>query len=314
MATYAWLAQRRLDSRSLMRTGLVLLLGVIVAQVMSMVPPFHEFVRAKSDPSLLHLLQTIAFYFRPSLLLVALVGVWLLMQTRLQGRILFLSCWVVVPLIALGVLGTSLVKVTARYAFCTLPAVLLLCGAASVKIGEVLHQSIGKVANWGRLLPALVLPAIVCLDMVAYDFLYFTVQRGDRGQWRDVAVHIQRTNTTGRMLVLTINEPTMQFYLRRWHYSEFGKADPYPGREVVSLETSNMARQGGAAAYFDELRSRAQAEQKELYAVVTLPELREKDPDGKLEESLREHLELQAVFPIWVGPKDETIYVYRARP
>ncbi len=314
MATYAWLAQRKLDSRSLLRTGLVLLAAVLVAQALSTVPPFHEFVRAKSDPSLLHLLQTVAFYFRPSLLLVAIVGVWLLLQTRLQGRILFLSCWVIVPLLALGVLGTSLVKVTARYAFCTLPAVLLLCGAASVRIGEVLHQSIGRVANWGRLLPALVLPAIVCLDMVAYDFLYFTVQRGDRGQWRDVAEHVQRTNGSGRMLVLTINEPTMQFYLRRWHYSEFGRPDPYPEREVVSVETSEMARLGGAMAYFQELRSRARAEQKDLFVAVTLPELREKDPDGMFEKAMRENLELEAVFPIWVGPKDETIYLYRDRP
>ncbi len=311
MATYAWLAQRKLDSRSLLRTGLVLLGGVMVAQVLSMVPPFHEFVQAKSDPSLLHLLQTVAFYFRPSLLLVAVVGVWLLMQTRLQGRILFLSCWVIVPLLALGVLGTSLVKVTARYAFCTLPAVLLLCGAASVRIGEVLNQSIGRTANWGRRLPALVLPAIVCLDMVAYDFLYFTVQRGDRGQWRDVATHIQRDNQSGRMLVLTVNEPTMQFYLRKEHYS--GRADAYPEREVRSVETSEMARFGGASTYFIELRNRARAEQKEFYVAITLPELREKDPDGQLEQAVRENLALEAVFPIWVGPKDETIYLYRDR-
>jgi len=116
------------------------------------------------------------------------------------------------------------------------------------------------------------------------------------------------------MLVLTINEPTMQFYLRRWHYSEFGRPDPYPEREVVSVETSEMARLGGAMAYFQELRSRARAEQKDLFVAVTLPELREKDPDGMFEKAMRENLELEAVFPIWVGPKDETIYLYRDRP
>ncbi len=294
----------------------------MVAQVLSMVPPFHEFVQAKSDPSLLHLLQTVAFYFRPSLLLVAVVGVWLLMQTRLQGRILFLSCWVIVPLLALGVLGTSLVKVTARYAFCTLPAVLLLCGAASVRIGEVLNQSIGRTANWGRRLPALVLPAIVCLEpeqsrhpqcVPESDAFSRTAiaHGGDRGQWRDVATHIQRDNQSGRMLVLTVNEPTMQFYLRKEHYS--GRADAYPEREVRSVETSEMARFGGASTYFIELRNRARAEQKEFYVAITLPELREKDPDGQLEQAVRENLALEAVFPIWVGPKDETIYLYRDR-
>ena len=44
--------------------------------------------------------------------------------------------------------------------------------------------------------------------------------------------------------------------------------------------------------------------------VVTLPELREHDQAGKFEEVLKRDFELALYLPMWVGPKDQSIYVY----
>ena len=313
LVAYLFVANREPSKRSALLAGAVFALSLGAVELLSTIPPFHEFVRSKSGPGLAHLLQTTAFYFRPSLLLIAAVGAWLLLTERPRGRSLYLSLWAVVPLLALAVLGTNLVKVTARYAICTLPAILLLCGVACVRIGRALQAAYVRSQRWGRIVPALVLPAIVCLDMAAYDYLYFTVQKGDRGQWSEAAALVEGEVTGGPVMVLTINEPTVQFYLRRWHYAPDKAAPADAQREVISIETQDMANAGGAPDWFAAVSSRSLANRQPLYAILTMPELREKDPDRRLQRTIHTEMDLIAVFPIWVGPKDETIFVYRGR-
>ncbi|MEQ1630935.1 MAG: glycosyltransferase family 39 protein [Planctomycetota bacterium] len=311
LVVYLFVANRRPSKRAVVGACAAFAAGLAAVEVLSTVPPFHEFVRSKAGPGLGHLLQTTAFYFRPSLLLVAAVGSWLMLTERPRGRSLYLTLWALVPLLALAVLGTHLVKVTARYAICTLPAILLLCGVACVRIGNALKAAFAESQRWGRIVPAMVLPAIVCLDMAAYDFLYFTVQKGDRGQWHAAADLIHDEVKDGPVLVLTVNEPTLQFYLRRWHYAP-DRAEPADSqREVVSIETHLLANAGGAPEWFESMRKRSRESKKPLYAVVSVPELREKDPDSRLQHAFHTEMELIAVFPNWVGPKDETIFVYR---
>ena len=49
-----------------------------------------------------------------------------------------------------------------------------------------------------------------------------------------------------------------------------------------------------------------------LFATA-LPELAEKDDDGSLRRALAEQCELLEVLPLWVGPRDESVYVWSAR-
>lgn len=312
MVVYPVVAGRQIDRRAVVAAVAVFLLGLAAVEFLSTVPPFKHHFDSKAGPGLVHLLQTTAFYFRPSLLLVAAVGCFLMLQQRAQGRSLYLMLWVVLPLLALGILGTHLVKVTARYAIGTLPAILWLCGFACVRIGKALHDS-ARGGRWSHMVSSLVLPAIVCLDMAAYDFLYFTIQKGDRGQWRDAAAAVRAMATEQGLVVLTVNEPTMQFYLRRWHYA-LEREDADEARiDIVSIETGPMHAVGGASEWFRLQRERASATDRPFFAVVSLPELREKDPDRRLERAILQQMELVQVLQVLVGPKDETIYVYKLR-
>ncbi len=313
LCVYAFLVRREVNGKALWLAGGILAGGILAAELLSYVPPFSEFVRAKGGPGLSHLAQTLAFYFRPSLLLLAAVGGALLLQKKPAGRSLFLVLWAVLPVIVLAALGTNLVKVTARYAFCALPAVLLLCGSFCVRSGRWLLSLRTQDPRWSRVIKAVVLPAIVCLDMAAYDFLYFTVQRGDRGQWRQAADNLRLQAGEMPMLLLTVNEPTMQFYLRPWHYRSATMPPREARTEVVSIETYALAQRGGAQAWFQAMKERAAALELPLYVAFTLPELREKDPDRRLERLVQTEMELLCVLPVWVGPKDETIFVYRQR-
>jgi hypothetical protein len=107
-----------------------------------------------ADCSLDYLSPTLAFYFRPSLLLLAAVGGALLLLKRPAGCNLFLALWAVLPVIVLAALGTNLVKVTAHYAFCALPAVLLLCGSFCVSpcvpADPEVPKGAGSAARWQR--------------------------------------------------------------------------------------------------------------------------------------------------------------------
>lgn len=302
--------------------------GCLIPLVADLFPPFLVFRHAKPDASLAHLLHTTAFYFRPPLLCAALAGVWLMVRVRLQGPGLFLMCWLVVPLFVVGVLGSTFVKVTARYAFCALPALMMLAAIASVRFGELLVAGLSHRSWRSRLVPSLVFPAILGLDMAAYDYLYFTTQYGDRGRWREAAEIVQGLTPGQEYDVYTINEPSLQYYLRPNHFRGFA-GDPHPGVRVWLIEGWEIGKgfpwfmqpkpgvlppgatpTGGVDSYFAAIESDCRHLQRNLYFVVTLPELAEKDPDGRLLARIRNECRLVQVLPCWVGPKDETIYVY----
>jgi len=131
--------------------------------------------------------------------------------------------------------------------------------------------------------------------------------------WQQAARQIHELEPSRKVTVLTVNEPTMQFYLRRWHYSGNPLLSEHAEGEVLSIETYLMADAGGAPQWFEAQEERAKARGHALYAVITLPELREKDPDRRVEKTIQSRMDLVAAYPISVGPKDETIFVYRAR-
>lgn len=284
----------------------------LLPSLIALLPPFQAFMAAKPDASLVHLVQTTAYYFRVPLLLAAMLGVWLLFQARMQGRVLFLACWALVPLLVLSMLGTSVVKVTARYAFCALPAVVLLAGAASVRMADVLAKGLGSATRVSRTVPALVLPAILCLDMAAYDYLYAHAQHGDRGLWRQASRYVAAAAEQRPFAVLTVNGPSMEYYLRPNHYRGWAE-DPHPGVQVRAILHWDVTVAGGGRDYLLAERDRLRAAGAEMFVVVGMPELIEIDQDGSLRTTLRREFELVHVLPCWVGPKDESIWIYRPR-
>ena len=244
---------------------------------------FTDFREAKSEVSLLHWVETVAYYFRPSVLLAVLLS--MLIAPRLLGanRALYLVCMLLVPMGAFTAVGGQLAKVTARYAICTLPVTLLLAG---LLIGEV-AQRIGQLSELARgrkWLLAGVLPALVA---------------GAR--------------------VLTVNHPTLLYYLRPRHWF-VQDSDPHPDmtvqaivdwRFVKGIDHNDMKlHEPGAEAHFAWHQSRAKFYDQMFAVVITLPALREVDRDGQFEATLKRDFELALYLPTWVGPKDESIYVY----
>ena len=300
---------------------LALLLAVPLPWLVKHYGLFSMFIAAKSDISPLHWFQTVAYYFRPSLLVTILLAMVCAPKLMGRTRTLFLVCMLVVPMFVFTAVGSQLVKVTARYAICTLPVVMLLASFIIVEVARQIGQLPGLPRS-RRWLLAGVLPALVVGDFLKLDVSYFTDQNGQRGLWRDAAVFIreqvERRDRVGVRL-LSVNHPTMLYYLRPWHWLP-GEIDPYPNTKVSAVvhwlfeggvdHLGYKLHEPGVEAHFEWHMRNAERKGQMFAVVVTLPELREHDQAGKFEEVLKRDFELALYLPTWVGPKDQSIYVY----
>jgi hypothetical protein len=111
----------------------------------------------------------------------------------------------------------------------------------------------------------------------------------------------------------------MLYYLRPWHWLP-GEIDPYPNTKVSAVvhwlfeggvdHLGYKLHEPGVEAHFEWHMRNAERKGQMFAVVVTLPELREHDQAGKFEEVLKRDFELALYLPMWVGPKDQSIYVY----
>jgi len=310
----AWGGQ--VQRKGLVASGVLLATGLLAHPLLQFLPPFQDFADAKSgaQPSLLHLAQTTAWYFRVPVIGFAMVGAWVGFQGWTRRRTMFACAWACAPSLVLAVASVGIVKVTARYAAVSLPALLLLAGLGAVAIGEVaqrlsLRVRTGRAAS--TIAPRALVLGILALDVVAGAYLYFTAHRGDRAPW-DEAARIADLDAANRpTTVHSTHEPILRYYLDRDHWRGI---EPSPRRPLVrSIERSDVVFAGGGEAYVRSVLDRARRDGRSATFAIVLPELREKDPDGSLLAALRAQCELAFVLPLWVGPKDESIYVFRAR-
>ena len=142
-------------------------------------------------------------------------------------------------------------------------------------------------------------------QLASYDYLYFTRQHGDRPRWREATAAITLA-TPEPKIVLTTNQPGVDYYLRREVFSGVEVLDP----EVVSIESWDINRAGGGKPYMQLLLERALEGERRLYVTLTEPELHEKDPGGGLIGWVHRNGHLMQRYPAWTGPKDMTVFVY----
>jgi hypothetical protein len=275
--------------------------------------PFGGFMNAKADPSLRHFVETSLYYFRPATLLAGLLGMLVAPRVLGRDRALFLICMVLVPMLVLTGVSASLVKVTARYGICALPVLTWLVALLLVVVARRVRAT--------SLPLALLLPGLLAADSLRLDVAYYTSQHGQRARWREAAQFVRaeaaRRGLAGVYAVST-NEPAMLYYLRRKHWFLMAN-DPHPGYAVQVLlrETieggldrdSNRLHPPGVEAHVQWLRDQCGGGRL-LAVMVTLPELREQDPAGAFEALLQQEFELALHLPCWVGPKDQSVYVY----
>jgi mannosyltransferase len=320
---------QRFDPRTVLRL-------VVAAAVVVYVLPwairqsglFDDFLRSKGNASLLHFLQTTAYYFRPPTLVAAAFGLWLLRPVMGRDRTLLLGAMVVMPFLVLLAVGGQLAKATARYAICTLPMVLWLAAFAIVRLSQLLATAPTRALRIGA---AVVLPIVLAGDCVLQLRDYHGDQHGHRPQWR-AAVEVLQQRAAGRPLrVLTTSHPTLLYYLRPGHWAGQVRA-PFGSNRVVALtewmiaegkdESEQVVCPPGVKAHFEWQRQQAKQFGALLAVAVTQPELAEVDHHDRLAEIgehsairklLASEFELIAHLPCWVGPKDESVSLYLPR-
>lgn len=309
------------------------LVSVLVAVVLPWAvknwSPFQGFLTSKDDPSLLHLLQTTAFYFRPLALLAT--GAGLVFAWRWLGRdkALLLGCLAVVPFYVLLVIGGQIAKVTARYAICTLPVLTWLAALACTRIGALAAGSTMR-RRTRTFAAGLALPLLLVAEQVPLAIGYYGSQHGQRARWREACDFVRQRAKGTALRVLTVNEPTVLYYLRPQHWAA-GSDDPNPTTVVqvlVGWKLEGMGKGGdgrpvvlhekGAANHLGWHLAQAKQQRARFAVLVTRPELEEIDRGidpafdrpGALLRALQADYELALHLPCWVGPKDESVYVY----
>lgn len=284
--------------------------------------PFQDFLRSKDDPSIAHFVQTTAYYFRPTAMLLGVLGLCFASPRLDRDRALLLACLWIVPFLALGAVGGQLVKVTARYAICTLPVLTWLVAFACAEVVRAVSGAGGAGRPAVRLAAAVVLPLFAFADYAQLDVGYYGIQHGQRARWREAAQFVRQRAGARGLRIVTISHPTLLYYLRRRHWF-VTEHDPHPDVDVSPMidwmvehgvtELKEPVHEPGGAAFLAWHRREAARRDALLAVLVTAPELAEQDGDGSILAGLQRDFELAEYLPCWVGPKDESVYVYVPR-
>ena len=207
------------------------------------------------------------------------------------------------PVLALAVLGAGVTKVTAQYAFYTLPAFCLLGGVITCEIAARV-QGTGFRGALLRVVPF----GILLLDMGGHTWLYLNKYHGERPRWRDAAAYVQE-RAMGRLRVLTTNGPSLTYYLDP-RAMQPGPSDS----DVVALADYMIEESGGGKEFMAREVAAARSNGADLWIVLTEPELDEMDPGGLMDAYVRTHFAQVRRYPNWTGPKDMTVLVYHLLP
>lgn len=317
---------RSLRGRTIVRIAVAAGAAGLALPLVVQALPFEKFLSSKNDPSLLHLIQTTAFYYVPLVLLLAAVGLALMARELGRDRALLLGCVWVVPILLLTEVSCGIAKVTARYAICTLPAITWLAAFACARVGAAMLRS--DAPRLVRVSGAAILPLFVAIEYGAGTWDYFATRHGDRAQWREACAFVRERAGSGALRVLTVAQPQALYYLRPLHWSA-GTENPYPSIQVVSLldwmvqkgqdEDERQVCQPGVKNHFKWHLAEAEKTHASFFVMVSLPELAEKDggggddPPGAIRRELEREFDLVLHLPCWVGPKDESVYVFAPR-
>jgi hypothetical protein len=287
------------------RRGIVVpvLVVLVVSTVLAWIlftPHFSDWQKYKAAFSVPHLISTSAYYIRIPVIVTALAGgLWLVHAKSRPG--VFLVLLLAVPFLELIVISTW---ATAQYVFYTLPAFCALAGLGAHVITQRLQAS-GFGAHLIRFLPL----AVILLDMLSYDYLYYYHMHGDRPRWGEASQFV-RARLADRDVVLTVNGPSVEYYLNP------GATRLQAGNLESAIEITPWDLHGDNPERRQLLRHYAENEQPgNVWILLTEPEFDEMDRGGlQWSQYVRDHWHLVKSFRNWSGPKDMTVHVYRRKP
>ncbi|MDA1221087.1 MAG: glycosyltransferase family 39 protein [Planctomycetota bacterium] len=264
-------------------------------------PTVLHAAREKPDFSAIHLAQTFGWFLGPPFVVAALGGSLAMMLRAPRREASFLIAWLLVPLLALAVVGSTSFKVTAQYGLVVLPAVYLLASRLIVELADEIRErsTRARLLRWS-------LPFVLMSSLASEAFLYFAKRHGERPLWREAAQYVV-AQAKGPIEIWSTNEPSIRFYLDRLSFWGESRAEIH----IDGIAPWLFRDAGGGGAWFEQAREEAEEAGRELYFVLTEPELEEWDRDGAFDRALRRGAHQIARYPCWVGPKDMTVVVYR---
>lgn len=290
--------------RALTRPLVLVAAGVVAVLLAAwLVPTVGHAITEKPGPSIVHLAQTFSWFFGPPFIVAAVAGACLLWLRAPRLEAVFLLGWVGAPVAVLVAAAVPL-KVTAQYGMVVLPAVFLLASRAIVELADAVGERsvTARVLRWS-------LPFVLLATLLSDAFLYYFQRNGERPLWRDAAAFVQ-ADSTGPRTIWSTNEQSMRYYLDRGSF--WGR--PNGDTEVAGMAAWLFDDAGGGDEWFAAVAAAAAAADRELYFVLTEPELAEWDHDGSFDRALRANAHQLRRYPCWVGPKDMTVLVYKVPP
>ena len=285
--------------------GPVVIVALLVIIVILIQPVLQRMAEVKRPEfSLFHLIQTLVFYVGMPVLVAAVGGALFLFEPNPRSAV-FLACMAILPVLALSTLSTiGISKVSAQYAFGTLPALYILAASLVVSLVQVFP---------GRQLRYLTLRAvplaILLLHMLGQDYLYFQKQYGWRPRWEEAVRYVQfhsRLQQQTEVCILTTNGPSVRYYLDP---VRFGSPSLRDG--TIHIETIEKWHLGdNPEAYLDRVILAAKTRGQDIWAILTEPVLDEKDKDGRADVYFREQFHQVRRLPNWSGPRDMVVLIY----
>lgn len=278
-------------ARPILRASLVVALLAALPGIWWGLGVFRRWGMLKGGGDPAHFVLATGFQATP-LLLAGIACVLVLAWLARERRVLLVATTAALFL-ALALVLSPFVRVTAQYAFLALPW-LCASGAAVLAPG---------IAGPGSTRAARALPfalyALLVLPALAQLGLYHTVRRGERPAWRDAYRYVYEHRESSD-LVLGMEAPVAEYYLGG------PEANPRLPRAVGWLDSWRAELPGQWSRY-----------PRRTWFVVN-PEQLEDWKDAALrasfEEMLRTDCRLVACWPLYVESRDLSVWVYVREP
>ncbi len=275
----------RVRRRLLAGAALLVLVGAAVAA-----PRWGEYLGKKGIASLgagvVHFGLTTGWYVTPLLGTAALAGAWVALRRRDPFDALVLAG--VVAALAAAALASTVAVVSAQYVFCLLPWIAVL---ATAPLG-----ALDRPGEGARAAPAVVYAALLVLPALAGLAMYFGPYAGERPRWRDAYRYVWNERGPDD-LVLGANSPVGEYYLN-------------PGHEALRTPRRVVRHDG----YTSEIPVEWLRHPRRTWLVVQRERFEAATwwPEDRADTlaMLREQFRMVEAFPLQVGTRDLSVWVY----
>jgi len=254
----------------------------ILGLLLLLLPSARDYLRSgwglnEWSRSPLYILFTLVYCLGIPVAVAAFVG-GLHSVVYLNRAGLFLICYSIIPLGLLLIISHFL-NVAGYYLFFTVPAYLILAALCASELAAVSLRG-SKILSLAVLL-------IVLVFLVAQDYLYFTVENGEREKWREAFQSVKGEIKPTDIVVVSMPR-IAEYYL--------GRSDAMQLKDAVER--------------LESLESSWREKSQEVWFVLDEPCLNVLDARHKFRDWLYANCHLVKEFPVYIRFMDRTINIW----